>query len=273
MFVKRKRLQKIKLRKAVKQELFQLYTRVGIHILLYIFVIFGALFVLNFIRLKLFEQGFFKVEVVKVKGLKYLKKEDVLAKIDILEYKDIFQVNKRSFQSRLSEFVEIKDIKLAKYYPNKIVIRIKEREPIFMTEVQGERFYIDEQGILLKYSQKLPLIFVPDELTGSLDHYRLVLELQKLFKKHFSDFFERIKEIAIDQNLLITLTLKNDKMLELITYDDYISFINTQDLIEVLELKIKFMEIVEEDLTMRKRSFTKISLKYFFAIDDLVVVA
>ena len=275
MFIKRKRPQKIVLRKSVKKDLVKEHFKWIVRAVIAISVIVVLCIGLYYLRLALSSVNFFDIKTIKVQGFHYLPESLVFDKIKSAENKDIFDVSKSDIELQLKQLTEIKSAKLIKYYPNKIIVKIKEREPLFCTLVEGKKFYVDEYGILLDYDTAEEFVFINYSLVNDPDKFQVLLNLRKVLLKYFPIFYFRIKKIEMNANFFIKLILKNDIIVILDNMHNYKDHKIDDIKKEILFKKIKFFNIVESDLVkkgLENNQGKEIDLRYFKGIEDLIIV-
>ncbi len=101
-------------------------------------------FAVNKISKFLLTSPIFNVKSIEVKGIGITDKSAVLNYLDF-EGKNIFLLKLKSRELQLKEkFPAIKDVKIGKWIPNKVIAEIKERIPLAETKVSNKRVGIDE---------------------------------------------------------------------------------------------------------------------------------
>ncbi|OQW98510.1 MAG: hypothetical protein BWK68_00500 [Elusimicrobia bacterium A5] len=101
-------------------------------------------FAVNKISKFLLTSPIFNVKSIEVKGIGITDKSAVLSYLDF-EGKNIFLLKLKSRELQLREkFPAVKDVKINKRLPNKIIAEIEERIPLAETKVSNKRVGIDE---------------------------------------------------------------------------------------------------------------------------------
>ena len=112
-----------------------------------------------FILLTTYQTNVQKIEKRKIFTIKkivflnnsILKKEDLLNKLDFLFNKNLLFADKKKIIRSLSEFDLISSAKIKKIYPSKLRITIQEKQIIALIFKDNKKFYMSEDGNLIKY--------------------------------------------------------------------------------------------------------------------------
>lgn len=123
----------------------------------------------------------FCIENIHINGVNFFDKSDILKVINIPSKSNIFSLNLNDLVAKLLLSISwIKDIKIERKYPNTLIIKIMEREPIGYFQYQSKLYLIDNQGVLIQSNKKIKdgIIFV-----GQLANKK-AFELIKLLKKY-----------------------------------------------------------------------------------------
>ena len=103
--------------------------------------------------------SFFEIKEIKIFGnqkvstedINTLIKEEVSRDILFLESRSIFLVDLRNINRRiLDNFPKINKVDFDRDFPDKLVISIKEREPVVVFESGGSYFFIDSEGVIFE---------------------------------------------------------------------------------------------------------------------------
>jgi len=128
----------------------------------------------------------FALKYVEIKGLKNLTKKEILKKLNISYGKNIFDINLFEIKKRLLKDKWIKNVMIKRIIPNKIVISITEREPVYILHEKRSLYYIDKDGTkIAKLGNKI------------LDLPVLEMEDQQLFCK-ISNYLTKSLPISIN---------------------------------------------------------------------------
>ena len=106
--------------------------------------------------------SFFKIKEVKVFGNQKVSTEDINVLIEeeiskdifFLESKSIFLMDLRSIDQKiLDKFPKIDRVDFDRDFPDKLIVSIKEREPVAVFKRGGNYFFIDNRGVIF---EKIP---------------------------------------------------------------------------------------------------------------------
>lgn len=113
--------------------------RIGISVITGLFL--GYLFLMH--------AGYFRIREVIIKGLKRVKREEILELADLPPDPNIFKLNIKGIRDKIASHPWIRKVEVERRFPNKLFIRITEREPIAMVNLNG-LFYVDKGGRIFK---------------------------------------------------------------------------------------------------------------------------
>jgi len=108
---------------------------------------------------------FFKVENIVIKNNSIIKKDEIEKKINNIYKKNIFFIKKKDIEKPLNGIDFLEKIEVKKIYPNTIIIKVFETNPIAVLIKKNNKYVIDTSGnlIVLKKNDvnfsKLPNIF------------------------------------------------------------------------------------------------------------------
>lgn len=116
----------------------------------------------------------FMVNKILIENNITVTEKEIINAIGLCKGLNIFKINAKEYIEKISQFPNIKSATVLKKFPDTIVIRIKERTPIFQF-FNGCYFFIDEEGVVLaKMAQKpdpsLPVvqgIHIPEVCFGA----------------------------------------------------------------------------------------------------------
>ncbi|MFA5133607.1 MAG: hypothetical protein WC459_02280 [Patescibacteria group bacterium] len=106
----------------------------------------------------LFFSSAFKVTDWEINGLKIYKKDNIEyslqqfldnPKLFIFNYSNILTFNARDFKDYLAREYAFADIKITKYFPHKVIINLKEKEPKAAVYNQNKIYVIAEDGAVI----------------------------------------------------------------------------------------------------------------------------
>lgn len=97
----------------------------------------------------LFASDYFKVEQIEVKNNQRISREDILALSDIAPGANIFELDLARIGGRIEENPWIADAKVRRMFPDRLVIRVEERNPRAIVRLDY-LYYLDASGKIFK---------------------------------------------------------------------------------------------------------------------------
>ena len=178
--------------------------------------IFGfALFLLltTFISQKEFSINKFKIKEIKVENNEIIKEEELIKDLSFLYNKNIFFLNSFEIKKKLDKKNFIKRLEIKKTYPDKLIIKIFEKEPIAIIINKQGKFFLGKKIELIKFRKimkydELPIIY------GDIKNFKIFFNnLKKInfpFKiiKKFVFFKVNRWDIELEDERLIRLPSK-----------------------------------------------------------------
>ena len=178
---------------------------------LVLIIIFFALSVwaLNYF----YNSDYFKIKNIDIQGNKHYKDEEIKTLVEDLTGSNIFEVNKKKIEDELTKKLSwIKETELSKVFPDKIVIKITEREPCLKIVYLGSHFLIDDEGVVLDKIDKesldkyKDLILVRNAVSHSINVGDKIAKKNVLSCAEIYDFFDSdlkslIKDARLDDNI------------------------------------------------------------------------
>ena len=89
------------------------------------------------------------VNYIEVIGMSYENNLKVSESLNSLLFQNIFFINKSDFNNILKDNNLIESFYIKKFYPNEIIINIKEADMLAITNQNGKKFYIGSNGKLI----------------------------------------------------------------------------------------------------------------------------
>lgn len=108
----------------------------------FIFLLFVAAYVL-------LQSPLFEVRRIKVEGNEVLSAQEVIAVSGVHLETNIFKVNLKDAERRLSVVPLVKRAELKRVLPGTILIKLVERRPVALLPVKGSFIALDEEGVYL----------------------------------------------------------------------------------------------------------------------------
>ena len=139
-------------------------------------LIIGVTFILlftTFISQKKISVNKFKVQEIKFENNKILKEFELIEDLSFLYNKSMIFLNSYEIKKKIEKKSFIKRLEVKKIYPNKLIIRIFEKEPIAILIDKKKKFFIGKKYDLIEYKKipkykNLPTIFGDQENFQSL---------------------------------------------------------------------------------------------------------
>lgn len=157
----------------------------------------------------LLDWGYFQVQIVSVENNRRVSSEDILALSNIVTGSGIFDLDLERIGHKIEEDPWIARADVRRLFPSEVVIRVEEREPIAILNLDY-LYYVDASGEIFKLlegadSLNLPVItgLAPEDLQQRPDQARQRLReaislLQNLqFRQQLN--LDQISEVYIDQ--------------------------------------------------------------------------
>ena len=131
------------------------------HVLLIVFLIFLTTYTPNrspITNLRL------NIKKIEVKNIKTVQKNEILEKLSYLYDENLFILDTKKIEKKLSSENYIETFVLKKIFPDTIRIVISEKKPIAIIQIKKEKFYISSKGSLFDYKDldeysNLPVVF------------------------------------------------------------------------------------------------------------------
>lgn len=220
------------------------------------FLIF--LIVVFSIYLIIFETSLFDIKEIKVLDNNKTKTEDIRKQSGFKEGYNIFDFKKKLGEERISKLPYIKTVDIRRKLPNKLIIRVTERESVACVRYLDSYVYMDGEGRILYignklYKQKKPEFFglklsnLKEGENIFTDKQVFELSLLNMIEKYRLE--EKIKYINLYDMDNIVFQLSKDEKVYLGQADDLAYKINFIEEIlkdaEKKEIKIKSIDFTK----------------------------
>ena len=193
--------------------------------------------------------SFYKINNIEVIGLNEKENKDIFRKIQNLDSKNIFFLDKDKYKDVLSSNPLIESYYVKKKYPSSIRIETQRTEFLAIINYNGKLNLIGSNGKLLEqsYSSKiLPYIFGSPKIDDFLVFYRKLNESKISYNEIRKLFFFPSKrwDIELKNKVLIKLPKENNIKLLNQVYD----LLNEDQFkkINILDARIKNQIIINE---------------------------
>ncbi|MBS4535409.1 FtsQ-type POTRA domain-containing protein [Clostridium sp. D2Q-14] len=137
-------------------------------------IIIILIFLISILSILLLTQTtFFNVENIEIKGNSIVKKDEILMASGINEGENIFRISIKKTESSLLKHPYIKEVKINRRFPNKIIIDLVERKDTLAYEINDTYIIMDSEGyvvnILSEFKNKnIPLIKGDKEINAKV---------------------------------------------------------------------------------------------------------
>ena len=168
--------------------------------------------------------------------------------INYLENKSLINVNDKKISSFLIESQWVKNFKINKNYPNKIILQINEFKPIAVFKKKKKLYFINSNFEITNKIVEKPNNLIIIQISGLYE--------KEIFKKKFSEImkfkiYNNIKSINILNLNRLDIYLKNNTNIKLGDYD-----INLQ-MITLTKVMKKYKNLSSIDLRNKGRVIIK----------------
>lgn len=156
---------------------------------------------------------FFEVKSIEIQGLKVLKEEDFDFLIEPYNNTNILFLDSRKLDMELkTSIMYIESVKIQKDYPDKITIKIVEREPIAMINNNGKFLSFSSNGFIVEEGSIKKRVIIP-EIKGlgyTLNDHNITFSL--ILEK----VVQALEQLSLEKRSLIT-NISYDEKEDIIT--------------------------------------------------------
>ena len=156
----------------------------------------------------------FKIDEIVIENNKVLSKDEVKNELSFLYKDNISLIKHEKFKKKLDENSFLSGFEIKKIYPNKLKVKVFEKNPIFILQNKKKKFYYTEKNQLITFSKidrfkNLPTIF------GDKDNFeKFYINLKKInfpidTIKTFYFFEAKRWDLLTNDNKTIKLPIKN----------------------------------------------------------------
>ena len=168
----------------------------------------------------------FKIKEIKIENNNILKDQELIQIFSFLYNKNIIFLNSYELKKNIDQKSFIKKVEIKKIFPNKLVIKVFEKEPIaILIDKNQKKFYLDKKIDLIEYNKILEYKNLP-----------VVIGEQKSFKKLFLNLIK----INFPVELILNYRLLNLNRWDIKMMDKKIIKLPEKNYVESL---INFMKI------------------------------
>lgn len=169
-------------------------------IFLLLFIIVTSYLYLNFL-----EEDYFQIKNIEVTSGLVLLDGEIHDALITLKGKNIWNIDTTSLEKELKKDVRIKDIKIKKELPSKLIVSIEEEKP-FVKIKNGEKVLVtNEQGKIFSYAKELAysdLVLINVNNKNEIEDYLKVVKNieDKELISYISEVYKADKEMRIVLN-------------------------------------------------------------------------
>jgi cell division protein FtsQ len=187
--------------------------------------------------------GVFDIAEIEVVGNEIVDTDAVIAASSINLGDSIFFVDLNQANYNINEIMGLDELEISKIFPNKILIRMVEKDPIGVINFDNNLYYLDEDGDLIENSEYLrktdiPIIYGVNSVTADAigrsvevdPYWRFNIVLRILNELNAQGFLAKISEIRITADNTYEILTKNGTIFTVWDYDNFIeneAYINT----------------------------------------------
>ena len=133
-----------------------------------------------------------RIETIKIENNLVLDKEEIEKEIHFLYSKNLFFLNVKDIEKKLSSIDFIESFTIKKIYPNKLNLIINEKKPIAILYLKKKKFYITNKGDIINFRDieiynNLPTVFGDKQMFFTL--YKDLQSIKFPIKKIKSFYF------------------------------------------------------------------------------------
>ncbi len=212
----------------------------------------------------------FDIEEIDIQGLNRLKEKEVLDLLSLGLPQNIFYIDLREAKERIETHPRIKEVVIHRRPPGRIIIRIKEREPIALINQKDSFLGVDASCVLFPLVEPLkeidlPLItgIDPSEIVlgqeSKSGNLKIALDILKAVLSLKDPLFSQVSEINVEDGItLYTIEAtqvrmgKEDFRDQLLNLQGVLIHLNKEKKkAEYIDLRFKNKVIVKEHETTR----------------------
>ncbi|MDT8316766.1 MAG: FtsQ-type POTRA domain-containing protein [bacterium] len=121
------------------------FLRKGFKLTLLLSLFSASLLAIQFSRSFIMTTQFFKLTHVSLEGNKKVSRNEILKKAGIDDNSNIFSLDIKEAGKSIGDMPWVKTVSMGREFPNKLKIRIEEREPLALIKLE-ELYYVDEES-------------------------------------------------------------------------------------------------------------------------------
>lgn len=98
----------------------------------------------------LLSSPYFAIRETSVRGLNELTEKDILTLAEIKPAQNLLAVNKKAIERRVGDNPWVKNIYVGRELPNRLVLELKERQPLALFKNKSDFYLVDTEGSVFK---------------------------------------------------------------------------------------------------------------------------
>lgn len=158
----------------------------------YIFILVFFLMIIGI--LKLVQSKLFYISQIEIEGTNDILKKDIVDKLYDFKGKPITNVNKNILENEILQDTRVKDIRVIKKYPNKLIIQINERKPLAYVLISDKLFVVDKDMNIFSTYEELNGRTIPLITTTKENTQNILNILKELYKSRLYPLSSEIYE-------------------------------------------------------------------------------
>ena len=179
----------------------------------------------------------FKVQEILVENNKYIETNEIKKELSFLLNSNLFLLKNKDISENLKDDTFIESFEIKRIYPNKLKIKIYEKEPIAILQNKKKKYYFTNKGELITYRslvefQNLPVVF------GDRDN--------------FKNFYNNLKKIRYPVNSIKSLYYFESQRWDLLTKKNKLVKLPNKNYIKSL---VNFLSIKDRDNFAKYKTF------------------
>jgi len=116
--------------------------------------------------------GFLKINEIKIINNFLIEENEIKKKLEKIYQKNIFFLDKKDIEEPLKEINFFKKVEVKKKYPNKIIIKIFETEPVAIFYKNKAKYLLDSSSNLIVFENDMNFDKLPSIVgEGAKDHF------------------------------------------------------------------------------------------------------
>jgi cell division protein FtsQ len=170
----------------------------------------------------LLSSPYFAIRETSVRGLNELTEKDILTLADVKSAQNLLAVNKTAIEKRVGDNPWVKNIYVGRELPDRLVLELKERQPLALLKNKNDFYLVDTEGSLFKKINQhdevdLPVITGVDkeEKTKQAFFYSALDLLKMLQGNRKYSYIGTISEVNVDELFGLSLLTERGLYLKL----------------------------------------------------------